>query len=216
MNMRVLYILILGILLPACPGSLFGQEQTVPELVKASFEGYRQAVLEDNGALASTYVSRITIAYYDSAISLARTADSLRVDSLPLIEKMTVLLIRGEMSTEMITGSKSGDGFIFAINEGMVSKDDVRKNELGKVFFDDAFARAPMVVNGQVTPMPMHFHLEEGIWKLDLTSLFPITEPVIQQMIEESEMEENEFMQFLVTITLRGADEENPIWHPVE
>ena len=98
----------------------------------------------------------------------------------------------------------------------MVSKDDVRKNELGKVFFDDAFARAPMVVNGQVTPMPMHFHLEEGIWKLDLTSLFPITEPVIQQMIEESEMEENEFMQFLVTITLRGADEENPIWHPVE
>ena len=104
MNMRVLYILILGILLPACPGSLFGQEQTVPELVKASYEGYRQAVLEDNGALASTYVSRITIAYYDSAISLARTADSLRVDSLPLIEKMTVLLIRGKMSTEMITG----------------------------------------------------------------------------------------------------------------
>lgn len=217
MKMRVLSVLMLGWIVAGSPAFVLAQEEEsdIPILVKASFEAYREAILEDDGARAAKFVSHHTIDYYDEIVVQALTADSMALDTMSLIDKMTILIIRGKMSAELLKTAGPGDGFIFSINEGLVGKEEARRNDLGKVFYDSTFARAPMIVDGQQTPLPMHFHLEEGVWKLDLTSLFPISEPVFTKMIEESGMPENEFLQLVVTITLEGEEEANPIWHPI-
>lgn len=217
MKRHLKHILLVGILilLTCGNGRAQGQVSSIPELVQSSFHAYREAILEENGLLASEYVSSYTLSYYDRMLFLALSADSLQIDSLSLVDKMTILIFRGTLSPESLKAAGSGDGFIFAINHGLVSKEDIRQNELGTIFYDSTFARAPMVIKGQLSPLQLYFHLEQGTWKLDLTSLFPLTEPVIQRLVNESGMEENEFMQLLVTFTLAGEEQQNALWHPV-
>lgn len=178
----------------------------------ACFEAYKNSILNDRGEAATKYVSSRTIQFYDSMATLARTADSLQVDSLSIIDKLTVLMLRARTPNELLFSYEGREVVVFAINSGMVGKDDVRNNELGKIYLDGTFARASMMVNGVESPISMHFHVEEGAWKMDLTSLFPITNTALEEVIEDSEMTENEFLEFVIAYGLQGKDPFHEIW----
>lgn len=180
--------------------------------INACFEAYRHSILTDQGEAATRYISTRTIQFYDSMAHVARTADSLLVDSLPLIDKLTVLTLRARTPNELLLSYEGQEVFVFAINSGMVGKDDVRNHDLGKIYLDETFARAMMVINGEEAPIAMHFHLEEGEWKMDLTSLFPITNTALEGIIEDSGMTENEFLEFVIVYGLKGTDPYHGLW----
>lgn len=197
---------------PAPPTIERSEAEVIESKIRASFEAYRNFILTDQGEEATRYIAERTIQFYDSMAVLARTADSLQVDSLSLIDKLTVLTLRARTPNDLLFSYEGKEVFIFAIDEGMVGKDDVRNNELGKIFLGENFARAAMVVSGQETPLEMYFRLEDGIWKLDLTSLFPMSNRALGQVIEEGQMTENQFMEFAITYSLRGEAPQHPIW----
>lgn len=180
--------------------------------IRACFEAYKNSILIDLGETAARYVSTRTIQFYDSMAILARTADSLQVDSLSIIDKLTVLTLRARTPNELLFSYEGRGVFVFAINSGMVGKDDVRNNDIGKIYLDSTFARAMMMVNGVESPLAMHFHLEEGEWKMDLTSLFPITNTALEEVIEDGEMTENEFLEFVIAYALKGKEPFHEIW----
>lgn len=180
--------------------------------IQACFEAYKNSILNDQGEVATKYVSERTIQFYDSMAFLARTADSLHIDSLSIIDKLTVLALRARTPNELLFSYEGREVFVFAINSGMVGKDDVRNNDIGKIYLDSTFARAMMMVNGTEAPLAMHFHLEEGEWKMDLTSLFPITNTALEEVIEDSEMTENEFLEFVIAYGLKGQQPFHELW----
>lgn len=180
--------------------------------IRTCFEAYRNSILNDQGEAATKYVSTRTIQFYDSMAFLARTADSLLVDSLSIIDKLTVLSLRARTPNELLFSYEGREVFVFAINSGMVGKDDVRNNDVGKVYLDSTFARAMMEVNGVEAPFAMHFHLEEGEWKMDITSLFPITNTALGKVISDSEMTENQFLEFVISYGLKGKKPFHEIW----
>ncbi len=180
--------------------------------IQACFQAYKNSILNDAGEVAAKYVSERTIQFYDDMAFLARTADSLQIDSLSIIDKLTVLALRARTPNELLFRYEGREVFVFAINSGMVGKDDVRNNDIGKIDLDSTFARAMMMVNGTESPLAMHFHLEGGEWKMDLTSLFPITNTALEEVIEDSEMTENEFLEFVIAYGLKGQDPFHEIW----
>jgi hypothetical protein len=190
-----------------------GQEDEA-KLVKEAFDNYKSAILNDKGDEAVKYVDSRTIKYYQQIVDLVKNADSAEVVSLPLIDKLMVFSIRHRTSKEEILSFDGKGLLVYAIKSGMVGKNSVANNSIGEVSVDNNFAKGQFIANGQKAPFYFHFYKEDSKWKIDLTSIFSVSNMAVKKMIEESEQDENEFF-FSLLENLTGEYPGKEIWKKV-
>ena len=77
--------------------SVFGQESD-EELVRKSFDSYSKSLLNNNAEDVIKFVDSRTIKYYSDILDLVKNADSTKVESLSLLDKMMVLAISYNVS----------------------------------------------------------------------------------------------------------------------
>ncbi len=183
--------------------------------VRRSFDNYRSAILNDKGDEAAKFVDSRTLKYYGDMLELVRTADSAKVESLSILDKVMVFSIRHRASREEILSFDGRALLIYAIERGMVGKNSVAANTIGDVEVNNAFAKGQLIANGDPAPFYFHFYKEEGQWKIDLTALFPVSTTAFQRMADESGKDENEFL-FSILEILTGDKPSGQIWQPVE
>jgi len=185
------------------------------DAVKQSFIRYKSAILNDNGEEAVRYVDSKTINYYSKLLDLVKSADSVSVEGLSLLDKLMVLIVRHRTPKEKIMKFDGRSMFIYAINSGMVGKNSVSSNTIGEVTVDKKFAKGQVLVNGKKALIFMQFNKEENIWKMDLTALFPMSNMAFKKVIEDSGENENEFM-FKILESLTGKKPSAEIWQGVQ
>ncbi len=178
-------------------------QQKEQDLVKAAFENYKSAILNDKDAEAIKYVDSRTIKYYDEISEKVRKADSLAIEKFTILDKVMVFSVRHRATREDMLGFDGKKLFMFAIREGMVGKNSVQNNGIGKV-----------TINNKPTPLDFHFYKEDNQWKLDLTALFEVSENVFKEMVEGSGQSESEFL-FTILESITGKRPGNEIWKPV-
>lgn len=188
--------------------------QSNKKLVLESFENYKNAILTDQGEIASNFVDSRTMDYYTTILNKVKTADSTEVDSMGIIDKITVLSLRHRVEKKDLLNFSGKDLFVYAIDHGMVGKSNVMNAELGKVTTSGDFSKAEFVVNRQKTPFFFHFYFEENTWKIDITHLFSLGTVGMKKMIDDSEKDENEFIIQILEI-LTGNRPTNNIWNPM-
>ena len=193
--------------------SLFGQSNDV-DLVKKAFADYKSAILNDQAEKALSVVDSRTKKYYTQILNDVKSADSAKINSLSIVDKITILGIRSKASKDEILKMKETDAFIFAVNNGMVGKNSVAGNSVGQITIDGKFAKAQLVASGQATDLYFNFYNEDKQWKLDLTALFPLTKQVFKKMIDDSGKSENEFL-FNILEVLTGKKITSEIWKPI-
>lgn len=187
---------------------------SVKVAIQTCFQAYRSAILNNRSEEAASFVSARTFAYYQEILNQCRHSDSLTVDALPLLDKFSTLLFRARIPKSVLATADGKTLFIYLLNNGMVSKESVTRNELGKIIYSELSARAPLLVDGQATPMALQFHQEAGAWKLDLTSLFPVSQEAFQQQVDETGLRENVYLEEL--IANMQAIPENALWKPTK
>ena len=192
----------------------YGQKSE-EELVRKSFDNYKSAILNDKGEEAVRYVDSRTIKYYGNILELVKTADSTKIESLSILDKLMVFIIRHRATKQDILSFDGKALLIYAIQNGMVGKNSVAKNTIGDVTIDKSFAKGQFIANGNKAPFYFNFYYEEKQWKLDLTSIFPISITAFQKMVEESEQDENEYLFSLLEM-ITGKKPDNEIWSKVE
>lgn len=196
--------------------ALSGVAQKAEEnLVRKSFTGYKTAILDDKGEEAVAFVDSRTVAYYGKMLNLVRTADSITVSELPLLDKFMVLAIRHRMDAEELQSTDGKGLLVKAIRNGMVGKSSVANVSVGDVTVEGDFAKGQLMANGKKAPFSFHFYKEENSWKIDLTSLFPMTATMFQNMLDESDMEENEFLLHLLEMG-SGMAPSPDVWKPAQ
>jgi hypothetical protein len=173
------------------------------KLVRAAFDGYKSAILNNEGSEAVKHVDSRTIKYYSGILDLVKTADSAKIASLPLLDKLMVFSIRHRTSKDDILSFDGKGLLVYAIKSGMVGKNSVANNSVGEVTIDNNFAKGQFISLGQKAPFDFHFYKEEGQWKIDLTALFSVSTMAFQKMVEESGQEENEYLFSLLEIITR-------------
>lgn len=191
----------------------FGQANQ-ETLVKKSFENYRSAILNDRGEEAVSYVDSRTIKYYNDVLHLVKTADSSKIETLSILDKLMVLSIRHRTAKNDILSFDGKTLLIYAIKSGMVGKNSVMNISIGEVTIDGDFAKGQFVVNGQKSPIPFNFYKEEGQWKIDLTCLFPATTTGFKNMVNGSGQNENVYL-FTLLEMMTGKKPGAEIWEPV-
>ncbi|MFY7734196.1 MAG: hypothetical protein ACOVSR_11990, partial [Bacteroidia bacterium] len=72
---------------------MYGQKREEKLVIKA-FENYKSAILNDKGEEAVKHVDSRTIKYYTDVLALVISADSAKVDSLSILDKLMVFSIR--------------------------------------------------------------------------------------------------------------------------
>lgn len=194
--------------------SIKSYSQSDKKLVLRSFENYKNAILTDKGKLAVDCVDSRTMNYYSSILDKAKTADSLAVDSMGIIDKLTVLIMRHKITKADLLNFNGKDLFIYAIDNGMVGKNSVVNAELGDVITSGDFSKAEFLVNGQKTPFFLHFYREDKVWRIDITHLFSLGSLAFKKMIEESGEEENDFILNILEV-LTGKKPAENIWKPI-
>lgn len=126
-----------------------------------------------------------------------------------------VFAVRHRTSKEDIQSFDGKKLLLYAIKSGMVGKYSVANNAIGEVTIDGHFAKGQFIVNGQETPVYFHFYKEENQWKIDLTSLFPISTAAFKKMVDDSGQDQNEYLFSLLEM-LTGRKPGKEIWQPVQ
>jgi hypothetical protein len=189
-------------------------QNTEAKAVKQAFEKYKTSILNDQGEAALEVVDSRTKKYYTQILDVIKNADSMQVTGLSLIDKMTVFSIRHRVAKEEILKMDGKGLFIYAIKSGMVGKNGVANNTIGEIIVNEHIAKGQLVANGKKSPFYFHFYKEEGGWKLDLTSIFPISNMALKQVAKQSGENENEFF-FNLLERLTGRRPGSEIWQKI-
>jgi hypothetical protein len=177
--------------------SAYTQKSEV-KAVTASFDNYKQAILNDKGEEAVQYVDSRTINYYGDVLEKVRSADSATVNRLDLLDKVMVFSVRHRATKEDILSFDGKGLLVYAIKSGMVGKNSVVNSSIGDVTVEGTFAKGQYVSNGQKAPFNFDFYKEDNAWKVDLTSIFPTTNIVFRKLVEESgQTETNSSFRYL-------------------
>ena len=185
------------------------------DLVRKAFDSYKSAILNDKGEEAVKFVDSRTIKYYNDILDVVKNADSAKVETHSILDKIMVFSIRHRTSKEDILSFDGKSLLIYAIKSGMVGKNSVANNSIGDVTIDGNFAKGQFVVSGQKAPFYLHFYKEDQQWKIDLTSLFPISTSALKKMADDSGKNENDYIFELLEM-ITGTKPGQGIWQPIK
>ena len=203
-NLAILFFLMLTFTIAA--------QLTEEELLKKNFDSYISVLSKARGMEAVNYVDSHTIPYYNDIAELARDVDSLKIETLPLLDKIMVLATRHRVSKENLLKYDGKELFIYAIDHRMVDTFSSTNLRLGTVSIENDSAKAQMIVLGVGYPLYLNFYKEGGQWKYDLTSSFDVGVHVLKKYADE-------FGEKLVIKMVLNADHQNKpspnIWRPL-
>ncbi len=191
--------------------SVFAQKGE-EKLVRKTFENYKMALQKGQGKVAVQFVDSKTIAYYSNILDLIKTADSAKVETLSILDKLIVFSVRHRVPEEEILNFDAKSFIAYAINTGMIGK--VAQLSIGEVIITNDTAKGQFIVHKQEIPLYFNFYKENEQWKMDLTSLFPMSSMTFEKLVKESELAENEYLFSLLEM-LTGTKPDNTIWQPI-
>jgi hypothetical protein len=145
--------------------------QADPAAVEASFEAYKQALIEGDGAAASELTASDTHAFLDQTLDRALTMEEPELRALPLLDQISVLMLRHNMKPAQLREMKDGDPVAYAVNQRAFDMNEVQKLEAAEFTVTGNQAQAPLSnLKGSPVPVNVHFKEEGGTWRFDLLS----------------------------------------------
>jgi len=195
-------------------GNIAYGQKSEEKLVKKSFDNYKSAILNDKGEEAVKFVDSRTIKYYSDILELVKTADSAKVETISILDKLMVFSIRHRTAKEDVLNFDGESLLVYAINSGMVGKNSVANNSIGEVKIEGNYAKGQYISNGQKAPFYFDFYKEDKQWKIDLTSLFPISTKAFKKMADDSGQNQNDYLFSLLEM-ITGNKPDIEIWKPI-
>lgn len=145
--------------------------QADPAAVEASFEAYKQALVEGDGATASRLTASDTHAFLDQTLDRALTMEEAELRALPLLDQISVLMLRHNMKPAQLREMKDGDPVAYAVEKQTFDMNEVQKLEAAEFTVTGSQAQAPLSnLKGSPIPVNVHFKEEGGTWRFDLLS----------------------------------------------
>lgn len=189
-------------------------QKSTEQQVQQVFENYKQALLADDGATAVQYLDKRTENYYTQVLEWTLHADSSTIAGMRFFDKMMVLLVRHRTNDDDLKQMNGRSLMIYSINEGMVGKEGMESNTIGKVSVDGEMALGDFIIAGESSGMQMTFYKEDQVWNLNLTSIFDISEAALLEVVQQTGLSDNEFVMYMLQYVSDEAVD-NKIWHPI-
>jgi len=178
------------------------------------FYSYKRAILEDKGDKAFQCLDKRTRDYYAKILQLVKTANRDEVEQLSFLDKMQVLIMRNNIPKSELLSMTGDELLIYSINHGMVGKNGASNLEAGTITVEGEFGKMEIIVKQRNPGLVYHFYKEDGQWKLDLTSSFPMIQVGMKLLVKLSEQSENDFIMDVIR-EMPSKNPSNDIWEPI-
>lgn len=183
--------------------------------IKATFDGYKTSILNDNGEQAYLLVDSRTKEYYTWLIEGSKSFNKDQFERLGLLNKLQIVMMRHRIPKEEILEMSGKDLFVYAVNKGWVGKNSVIRLGIGAVGVNDAFATGEVTMNGKPSGLFYHFYREEDEWLLDITEMTKWGEAALIQQQVNSEMSVNDYVIRLAEIVSESPVNRGAIFLPL-
>ncbi|WP_420348279.1 hypothetical protein [Pelagibius sp.] len=142
-----------------------------PAAVDQSFDAYKQALVEGDGAAASRLTASDTHAFLAQTLDRALTMEESELRALPLLDQISVLMLRHNMTAEQLRGMTESDPVAYAVDQQAFDMEEVQKLTAEPFSVNGTQAQAPLSnLKGSPIPVNVHFKEEQGTWRFDLLS----------------------------------------------
>lgn len=183
--------------------------------ITACFEQYKTAILQEDAELALKCLDSNTISYYSTIASLSRTATRDNIDTLPIMSKLLVIVVRHRVPKQELLKMKGRELILYAVKNGMLGdKASIDQTTITKISIEDNTARAMFRDGKEVTNNYFRFNKEAEGWKLDMTSIFSTVAKSFNRVISQSGLTENDFI-FRLAESTTGRRVDDTIWEPL-
>lgn len=205
-------LLILGF---ALLGAMLTTQAAERDDVQMAFDGYKSAILTMDGARAAELVSERTIEEYQNYVDWARSADRKTLESLSLINRFQVIILRHRIPARELGELNGRTAFIYAVDRDWIGKNGVIRTTLGAIDTSDGRATAEVLIGGQKTPNRFQFIKEQKQWRFDLITVMWDANSAFQALAKQQGISEEELIFSLVE-TVSGKKVPETIWNPVK
>lgn len=181
--------------------------------MRSTFDAYKRALQETDGAAAAELVSRSTIAYYEEMVQLAFTAPEEDLRARSTVDQLSVLSLRHQIPREELEGLDGKGAVAAAVDQGLIG--DVSQLGIGEIEIDGDEATGRAISEGQDAALARwSFRREDGTWKLDLTALFELSGVGFEQAADQAGMTVEELIFRSLEIAT-GREVSPDIWEPL-
>lgn len=184
--------------------------------IRAVFEAYRTAAIEQDGDAAAEAVSASSLAASARHVALALDADSATVAALPLVDRYTVLAMRHRVAPDTLRAFDGRAAYAYGIRNGWTDGLALRLVSLGDVTVRGDSATATVLVADVPQPdaTPFPFVRTDGRWRLDVARMAIEAAGEFRDMVAASGMADDAFILYALRM-LSGTDVTDAVWRPV-
>jgi hypothetical protein len=180
--------------------------------VRAAFDAYRAAALARDGEASLAYVADAVIEYYGEVRRLALYATADEVRARPLPDQLYVLLLRLRIPVERLRTMTGRELFAHGLTQGWIDPENTRAMRMDAVLVQGNLATGFTTLNGQRSPVDLHFVRRDGAWKWDMLGIIHFMDPALRALARNNGMEPEALLLNMVQrITKRVGPE---VWDP--
>ena len=183
-----------------------------------TFNGYRNAVLANDGKKAATFVTKPIFEYFTRIRDWTLYAPADKVKLLPITDQVTILRLRATIPTEKLAKIKQPGKtlFILSVEQEWLEKEYLKKVELKKDFpigEDSQGVLIPQTLNGHVLPGLIRFTKENKQWKLDAYGLLLGSSFVFEKSVRQSKADKVQLVEDAIA-SIVGKKYDQAWWAP--
>ena len=186
--------------------SVLAQKEDI-KAIKNVYATYNKATANKNAEEALRCLSTSSVEYYSQILTLSKTADSVSLAKLPIIDMFMTITIKARTEASLLCAMNTGEELLrHALREGMTG--DINPIKEITVEGDTAYA----TVKGTTALVSHKFIKESTGWKIDLTYSFSVLSQRLETITQEYQLPK----QLLCIATLKRSAIEIPetIWEP--
>ncbi|MCB1036767.1 MAG: hypothetical protein KDD47_23275 [Acidobacteria bacterium] len=182
--------------------------------IQTVFGAYKAAIIENNGQEALKLVSRNTIEYFERTRDLALYGQPAEIQEHTLTDRLQIAHFRVRIPVETLKNFSAEQLFVYTAEHGWLGGNSISPVSLGELSLDGDSAEAGALVNGQPVPFKVHFHREDGAWKLDLVALLAVGDSALHQRAEQSAITGDDLILRILS-GATGSEVTDSVWQPL-
>ncbi len=181
--------------------------------VSAAFQKYKTAILASDAESAHQMIDENTKIYYKELLKIILYADETQSKTMPPLAKIALIQGRHLIPNDKLTLMNEESYFKYAVEHGWIGKNSVSDMQITDISVNQDTATSKISKGNKTAPFGFMFRNESGVWKIDLTSVLPVSDQAIKQVIQNSGKNENEYI-FAIIEKLSGKKVQPSIWKP--
>lgn len=191
------------------------QEDTAS--IRTNFQNFKTAIFEEDSQGVLDLIDSNSFLYYSRIFKLAKSADSVQVEKLPIYEKGLVFAIRIRGQNHDLLKMSDSSFFMYAVENRLVDQAGMPLSggDLGEISISAIKATANFLVVNIKLPYQVIFSKQQNKWKVDITSLIPVSNMVLKSMAVRDNKTDTEFLLSIAKMSSEESDLKS-IWQPLK